>query len=103
MTDGPFIQVSSQLNEWSFQQSVNNVLDRRAVVIALALSAYKHDRGEYPKSLDKLVPDYLYHEFISVGDGEVVGNTPIYSDLITLWRWFPCPLLYHGLPLGGSP
>lgn len=59
VTDGPFVRLASEMDEWTFQHSFSDVLVRRAAVIALALSAFKHDGGAYPESLDDLTPNYL--------------------------------------------
>ena len=59
VTDGPFVQLASEMNNWMFEQSVRDVIGRRSIIISLALSAFKHDRGAYPESLDELTPKYL--------------------------------------------
>jgi len=57
--DGPLMQVTSGIDPESFQVGFVQVMRRRAIVVMLALSAYKHEHGEYPATLEGLVPDYL--------------------------------------------
>lgn len=59
VTDGPFVQIASAMNEWTYRMVVVDLLKRRAAIIALALSAHKNDHGEYPTSLNQLTPAYL--------------------------------------------
>lgn len=59
VTDGPFVRLRTELSWQSVPQAALDVLVRRALVVALALSAYKSEHGEYPESLDELTPDYL--------------------------------------------
>ena len=57
--DGPLLEATSGIDADSFQLGFVQVMRRRAIVVMLALSAYKHGQGEYPATLDALVPDYL--------------------------------------------
>lgn len=57
--DGPLLKATSGLDPESFQVAFAQVMRRRAIVVMLALSAHKHEHGEYPATLDALVPDYL--------------------------------------------
>jgi hypothetical protein len=57
--DGPLLEATSGIDPESFQVAFAQVMRRRASVVMLALSAYKHERGEYPATLEALVPNYL--------------------------------------------
>jgi hypothetical protein len=57
--DGPLFELTQGVNEYTFDQLFEQVMRRRALVVMLALSAYKHTHGEYPGTLDVLVPDVL--------------------------------------------
>ena len=57
--DGPLMKVTSGLDPEPFQVAFAQVMRRRATVVMVALSAYKHERGEYPETLELLVPTYL--------------------------------------------
>lgn len=57
--DGPLLELTQGVDEYTFQQSFEQVARRRALVVMLALSAHKHARGVYPETLDALTPDCL--------------------------------------------
>lgn len=60
ITDGPWaVALGRARFYWAFEGMYQPVAQRRAALIMLALSAYRHDHGAYPRSLDALVPDYL--------------------------------------------
>lgn len=60
ITDGPWaVGLSQGRFYWALEQMYEPVARRRAALIMLALSAYRHDNGTYPQSLAALVPDYL--------------------------------------------
>jgi hypothetical protein len=57
--DGPVFQLTQGIEEYEFNAVFRRVTLRRALVVMLALSAYKHDHAEYPDTLDALAPEYL--------------------------------------------
>lgn len=56
---GPAGMLSMQMPEDSVRSLHNALCERRALLVMIALSAYRHDHGEYPLVLGALVPDYL--------------------------------------------
>lgn len=62
VADGPFAIVLRQHATWSDHQYATEIMRLirvREALLALALSMYRHDHGEYPASLAGLVPSYL--------------------------------------------
>ncbi len=62
VADGPFAILLRQHAMWSEHQYANEILRLihvREALLALALSMYRHDHGDYPASLAGLVPSYL--------------------------------------------
>ncbi|HUU94881.1 MAG TPA: hypothetical protein VM487_04010 [Phycisphaerae bacterium] len=59
LLDGPLMKVTSGIDPEFYQVGFAQVMRRRAIVVMLALSAYKHEHGEYPATLEALVPSYL--------------------------------------------
>lgn len=57
--DGPLAGAVRAFDPDAMVQLLEDVAWRRAAVVMVALSAYKHDHGEYPVALSALVPDYL--------------------------------------------
>lgn len=57
--DGPLLRTGLRLTTDAYRSMADLVRRRRATVIFLALSACRHDRGEYPESLDALAPTYI--------------------------------------------
>lgn len=57
--DGPVFELTQGIEEYKFNAVFRRVTLRRALVVMLALSAYKHDHAEYPDTLDALAPAYL--------------------------------------------
>ncbi len=57
--DGPFSERRGSLAPLDFNFVFSDVMWRRAAVVILALSAYKHDHGPYPDDLAALSPRYL--------------------------------------------
>ncbi len=60
IADGPLaVQSASPVMGNLLRNVTHHVAGRRATLIAIALSAYRTERGHYPHSLDELVPIYL--------------------------------------------
>jgi len=57
--DGPLIGMTQGIDEYRFNATFQRVVRRRALVVMLGLSAYKHEHAEYPDTLDALTPAYL--------------------------------------------
>ena len=57
--DGPLVDAVCSFDPLTLDHLFAAVMWRRATVVMLALSAYKHDHGRYPAQLGELVPDYL--------------------------------------------
>ncbi|MBN2445228.1 MAG: hypothetical protein JXO22_00755 [Phycisphaerae bacterium] len=57
--DGPLWLTGMRLHKFLFASIYQTVAQRRAAVVMLALSAYRHDHDDYPESLGELVPQYL--------------------------------------------
>jgi hypothetical protein len=57
--DGPVGSMLNTIDLSGLEPVMLDVMWRRAVVVMLALSAYKHDQGTYPETLAELVPRYL--------------------------------------------
>ena len=56
---GPLAAWASRIDGDRFQNEFARVACTRALVVMLALSAYKYDHGQYPDSLDLLAPAYV--------------------------------------------
>lgn len=59
LTDGPLARAGLSMTPRTFNFANRYAASRRATIIALALSAYRHDHGEYPASLDQLLEKHL--------------------------------------------
>ena len=59
VVDGPLVELTQGVDEYTFSQLFERVIRRRALVVMLALSAYKHAHGAYPETLDALAPSFL--------------------------------------------
>lgn len=57
--DGPLFDAVRNFDPDTLTPVFRDLMWRRAAVVILALSAYKHEHGEYPAELGALVPDYL--------------------------------------------
>ena len=57
--NGPVSSLRRQLHTESCVRLHSEVARRRALVVMLALAAYRHDHAAYPESLDALMPQYL--------------------------------------------
>lgn len=56
---GPAGMLTMQMRADGVRSLHNALCERRALLVMIALSAYRHDHGEYPLTLGALVPDYL--------------------------------------------
>ena len=59
LLDGPLARFASANRGQTAGQALADLAWRRAAVVMLALSAYRHEHGEYPDALEQLVPDFL--------------------------------------------
>ena len=57
--DGPLMQLTQGIDIYSFDGVFSCVMRRHALVVMLALSAYRHEHDTYPDTLDALSPAYL--------------------------------------------
>jgi len=57
--DGPLMSLAQGVDDWGLAQVFQQVAQARALIVALALSAFKHDHDTYPEKLDTLTPTYL--------------------------------------------
>ena len=106
--DGPLFELTQGIDEYSFDQFFEQVTRRRALVVMLALSAYQHAHGEYPDTLDTLVPDLLSevpfnaltnqpfrYERLPEGDYDL-GSTAIDGDAASAFHgWGTPPQAYR--------
>lgn len=104
--DGPLLRTGLRLTSDAYRSMADLVRRRRATVIFLALSAYRHERGEYPESLDALAPLYIdevprdpytggpFRYAIESGEVDLDSSTPIevspgdYSSYYST-NWWP--------------
>lgn len=60
MVDGPFCRKSqSSSYARTYAHIIRYGARRRGTIVSVALSAYRHDHGEYPPTLEGLIGDYL--------------------------------------------
>lgn len=57
--DGPLMSIAQGLTSARYTEECWRAGRRRALVVMLALSAFRHDHHAYPASLDMLAPTYL--------------------------------------------
>ena len=77
--NGPMLSDFQTFNYYSMADAFMTVSHHRAVVIMLALSAYKHVHGGYPEKLDALTPDFI----------EVLYEDPYSRDPFQYYRLSP--------------
>ncbi|HUU86100.1 MAG TPA: hypothetical protein VM243_21595 [Phycisphaerae bacterium] len=59
LPDGPLSLAFLSRSPNTHETVVRTVTSSNATIVTVALSAYRHDHGEYPASLDELVDEYL--------------------------------------------
>lgn len=96
--DGPLTGMTAGVHEGSLRWAFYQVTQVRAAVVMLALSAFKHEHGHYPATLNELVPAFLdeipldafAHEpfvYERLGDSRYDLRSPsqLPDDLRTTW------------------
>lgn len=98
--DGPLLRTGLRLTTDAYRSMADLVRRRRATVIFLALSAFRHERGEYPESLDALAPLYIdevprdpytggpFRYAIESGEVDLDSSTPIEISDSDYGRYF---------------
>ncbi|UCG17587.1 MAG: hypothetical protein JSV19_06055 [Phycisphaerales bacterium] len=92
LTDGPLsLSLMFPISNMC-RRSVSTSASRRATIVALALSAYRHDHGEYPVSLEELLNGYL----------DVIPMDPYADDVLRYRRQGAEFVLYSVGPNGAD-